>query len=172
MILGWSTFDKIFISLRKKFISSKKAYKSNLKHTKDEYVIIRNNNSLLKSPNTFNNNNFENSLAVKNNNIIINNIIQNSTSMPVSGATSKSKEKKNISENELSRVKNNYFKQQQQPLYSAYIHKRDNHKNLKQKSSEVLSVNIRKKNEWLLLLLFNFFTFKNYWLHLYMNFRN
>ena len=137
----------LFRTMRKKFISSKKAYKSNLKHTKDEYVIIRNNNSLMKSPNTFNNNDFENSLAVKNNNIIINNIIQNSTSMPVSGATSKSKEKKNISENELSRVKNNYFKQQQQPLYSAYIHKRDNHKNLKQKSSEVLSVNIRKKNE-------------------------
>jgi hypothetical protein len=137
----------LFRTMRKKFISSKKAYKSNLKHTKDEYVIIRNNNSLMKSPNTFNNNDFDNSLAVKNNNIIINNIIQNSTSMPVSGATSKSKEKKNISENELSRVKNNYFKQQQQPLYSAYIHKRDNHKNLKQKSSEVLSVNIRKKNE-------------------------
>ena len=105
--------------------------------------MIRNNNSLIKSPNTFNNNDFENSVAMKNNNIIINNIIQNSSSIPVSAASSKSKEKGNIVENELNRTKinNNNFKQ----YSSAYIYKRE--KNMKQKSSGLLSVNIKKKIE-------------------------
>ena len=104
--------------------------------------MIRNNNSLMKSPNTFNNNDFENSVAMKNNNIIINNIIQNSSSLPVSAATSKSKEK-NIAENELNKVKNNNINYKQ--YSSAYIYKKE--KNLKQKSSGMLSVNIRKKIE-------------------------
>ena len=104
--------------------------------------MIRNNNSLIKSPNTFNNNDFENSLAMKNNNIIINNIIQSSSSIPVSGATSKSKEKGNISESELTRAKNNNNYKQ---YSSAYIYKRE--KNMKQKTSGLLSVNIKKKVE-------------------------
>ncbi len=133
----------LFKTTRKKFSATKKNLKTNIKHTKDEYVMIRNNNSLMKSPNTFNNNDFENSLAMKNNNIIINNIIQNSSSLPVSGATSKSKEKGNISEMELNRAKNNNINYKQ--YSSAYIYKKD--KNMKQKSSGMLSVNIRKKME-------------------------
>ena len=132
----------LFKTTRKKFGATKKNLKTNIKHTKDEYVMIRNNNSLMKSPNTFNNNDFENSLAMKNNNIIINNIIQNSSSIPVSGATSKSKEKRNISESELNKAKNNINYKQ---YSSAYIYKRD--KNMKQKSSGLLSVNIKKKME-------------------------
>ena len=132
----------LFKTTRKKFCSTKKNLKTNTKHTKDEYVLIRNNNSLMKSPNTFNNNDFENSLAMKNNNIIINNIIQNSSSIPVSGVTSKSKEKRNISENELNKAKNNINNKQ---YSSAYIYKRE--KNMKQKSSGLLSVNIKKKME-------------------------
>ena len=132
----------LFKTTRKKFGATKKNLKTNIKHTKDEYVMIRNNNSLMKSPNTFNNNDFENSLPMKNNNIIINNIIQNSSSIPVSGATSKSKEKRNISESELNKAKNNINYKQ---YSSAYIYKRD--KNMKQKSSGLLSVNIKKKME-------------------------
>ena len=132
----------LFKTTRKKFSATKKNLKTNIKHTKDEYVMIRNNNSLMKSPNTFNNNDFENSVAMKNNNIIINNIIQNSSSLPVSAATSKSKEK-NIAENELNKVKNNNINYKQ--YSSAYIYKKE--KNLKQKSSGMLSVNIRKKIE-------------------------
>ena len=132
----------LFKTTRKKFGATKKNLKTNIKHTKDEYVMIRNNNSLMKSPNTFNNNDFEKCLAMKNNNIIINNIIQNSSSIPVSGATSKSKEKRNISESELNKAKNNINYKQ---YSSAYIYKRD--KNMKQKSSGLLSVNIKKKME-------------------------
>ena len=132
----------LFKTTRKKFGVTKKNLKTNIKHTKDEYVMIRNNNSLMKSPNTFNNNDFENSLAMKNNNIIINNIIQNSSSIPVSGATSKSKEKRNISESELNKAKNNINYKQ---YSSAYVYKRE--KNMKQKSSGLLSVNIKKKME-------------------------
>ena len=132
----------LFKTTRKKFCPSKKNLKTNVKHTKDEYIMIRNNNSLIKSPNTFNNNDFENSLAMKNNNIIINNIIQSSSSIPVSGATSKSKEKGNISESELTRAKNNNNYKQ---YSSAYIYKRE--KNMKQKTSGLLSVNIKKKVE-------------------------
>ena len=139
----YSNNSFLYKTTRKKFSASKKNLKTNIKHTKDEYVMIRNNNSLIKSPNTFNNNDFENSVAMKNNNIIINNIIQNSSSIPVSAASSKSKEKGNIVENELNRTKNNNnnFKQ----YSSAYIYKRE--KNMKQKSSGLLSVNIKKKIE-------------------------
>jgi hypothetical protein len=133
----------LFKTTRKKFSATKKNLKTNIKHTKDEYVMIRNNNSLIKSPNTFNNNDFENSVAMKNNNIIINNIIQNSSSIPVSGPSSKSKEKGNIVENELNRTKSNNNNCKQ--YSSAYIYKRD--KNMKQKSSGLLSVNIKKKIE-------------------------
>ena len=133
----------LFKTTRKKFTGAKKNLKTNTKHTKDEFVIIRNNNSLIKSPNTFNNNDFENSVAaMKNNNIIINNIIQNSSSLPVSGATSKSKEKGSISEIESNRAKNNNnpnFKQ----YTSSHMYKKD--KNIKPKSSGILSVNIKKK---------------------------
>ena len=134
----------LYKTTRKNFCASKKNLKTNIKHSKDEYIMIRNNNSLIKSPNTFNNNDFENSVAaMKNNNIIINNIIQNSSSIPVSAASSKSKEKGSILENELNRTKNNNNNYKQ--YSSAYIYKRE--KNMKQKSSGLLSVNIRKKIE-------------------------
>ena len=133
----------LYKTTRKKFCASKKNLKTNIKHSKDEYIMIRNNNSLIKSPNTFNNNDFENSVAMKNNNIIINNIIQNSSSIPVSAASSKSKEKGSILENELNRTKNNNNNSKQ--YSSAYIYKRE--KNMKQKSSGLLSVNIKKKIE-------------------------
>ena len=133
----------LYKTTRKKFCASKKNLKTNIKHSKDEYIMIRNNNSLIKSPNTFNNNDFENSVAMKNNNIIINNIIQNSSSIPVSAASSKSKEKGSILENELNRTKNNNNNYKQ--YSSAYIYKRE--KNMKQKSSGLLSVNIKKKIE-------------------------
>ena len=110
---------------RKKFLGSKKNTKANLKQSKNDYVLIRNNNSLMKCPNTFNNNNFENSLAMKNSNIIINNIIQNAGSVPISGANSKSKDKSNIADNINSKQ-----------------YKKD--KNMKQKSSGFLSSNNKK----------------------------
>ena len=110
---------------RKKFLGSKKNTKANLKQSKNDYVLIRNNNSLMKCPNTFNNNNFENSLAMKNSNIIINNIIQNADSVPISGANSKSKDKSNIADNINSKQ-----------------YKKD--KNMKQKSSGFLSSNNKK----------------------------
>ena len=133
----------LFKTTRKKFSTSKKNLKTNIKHTRDEYVMIRNNNSLMKNPNTYNNNDFENSVAMKNNNIIINNIIQNSSSLPVSGATSKSREKVNISETELNKAKNNNVNYKQ---YSgSCIFKKE--KNIKQKSLGILSVNTRKKND-------------------------
>jgi len=110
---------------RKKFLGSKKSTKTNLKQSKNDYVLIRNNNSLMKCPNTFNNNNFENSLAMKNSNIIINNIIQNAGSVPISGANSKSKDKSNIADNINSKQ-----------------YKKD--KNMKQKSSGFLSSNNKK----------------------------
>ena len=133
----------LFKTTRKKFSTSKKNLKTNIKHTRDEYIMIRNNNSLMKNPNTYNNNDFENSVAMKNNNIIINNIIQNSSSLPVSGATSKSREKVNISETELNKAKNNNVNYKQ---YSgSCIFKKE--KNIKQKSLGILSVNTRKKND-------------------------
>ena len=136
----------LFKTTRKKFSGAKKNLKTNAKHTKDEFVLIRNNNSLIKTPNTFNNNDFENSVAaMKNNNIIINNIIQNSSSLPVSGATSKSKEKGNISEIELNRAKNSNNNANYKQYSSANIYKKD--KNIKPKSSGMLSVNIKKKIE-------------------------
>ena len=110
---------------RKKFLGSKKCTKTNLKQSKNDYVLIRNNNSLMKCPNTFNNNNFENSLAMKNSNIIINNIIQNAGSVPISGPNSKSKDKSNIVDNINSKQ-----------------YKKD--KNMKQKSSGFLSSNNKK----------------------------
>ena len=110
---------------RKKFLGSKKNTKANLKQSKNDYVLIRNNNSLMKCPNTFNNNNFENSLAMKNSNIIINNIIQNAGSVPISGPNSKSKDKSNIVDNINSKQ-----------------YKKD--KNMKQKSSGLLSSNNKK----------------------------
>ena len=79
----------------------------------------------MKCPNTFNNNNFENSLAMKNSNIIINNIIQNAGSVPISGPNSKSKDKSNIVDNINSKQ-----------------YKKD--KNMKQKSSGFLSSNNKK----------------------------
>ena len=124
---------------RKKFGVSKKNSKTNIKHQKEDYLLIRNNNSLIKSPTTFNND-IENCVGM-NNNIIINNIIQNSSSVPISAATSKSKEKINISENEQNQGNKNNFNNKYSYLYG----KKD--KNLKNKSSGFLSVNIKKKNE-------------------------
>ena len=109
------------------------------KNTKEDYLLIRNNHSLIKSPTTFNNNDFDNNVGMKNN-IIINNIIQNSTSVPISAATSKSKEKVDVYENELSQnikndINNNKFS-------NIYIKKEKNNKN---KLSGQAS-NIKKKN--------------------------
>ena len=111
-----------------------------MKKQKEEYLLIRNNNSLMKSPNTFNNPDFENNVGMKNN-IIINNIIQNSTSVPISAATSKSKEKINCYENEL--YQNNKNDIINSKYLKMYIRK---DKNIKTKSSGHLSVNIKKKN--------------------------
>jgi hypothetical protein len=88
-----------FKTSRKKFGISKKNSKTNIKMQKDN-LLIRNNHSLIKSPATFNNNDFENNTGMKNN-IIINNIIQNSSSVPISAATSKSKEKSKVYENDI-----------------------------------------------------------------------
>ena len=130
-----------FKTSRKKFGITKKNSKTNIKHPKEDCLLIRNNHSLIKSPTTFNNNDIENSVGM-NNNIIINNIIQNSTSVPISAATSKSKEKINVSENEQNQnVKNNYNTNK----YTHFYTKKD--KNLKNKSSGFLSINIKKKNE-------------------------
>ena len=126
-----------FKTSRKKFGFAKKNSKTNIKHQKDDYLLIRNNNSLIKSPTTFNND-IENCVGM-NNNIIINNIIQNSSSMPISAATSKSKEKINISENE--QMQNNKNNNKYTYLYGK------KEKNIKNKSSGFLSVNIKKKND-------------------------
>ena len=129
-----------FKTTRKKFGISKKNSKTNIKHQKEDYLLIRNNNSLMKSPTTFNND-IDNCVGM-NNNIIINNIIQNSASMPISEVTNKSKEKINISENEQNQSNKNNFSASK---YSyLYAHKE---KNLKNKTSGFLSVNVRKKNE-------------------------
>ena len=129
-----------FKTTRKKFGISKKSSKKNVKKPKEEYLLIRNNNSLMKSPNTFNNPDFENNVGMKNN-IIINNIIQNSTSVPISAATSKSKEKINCYENELNQNNKNDINNSK--YLKMYIRK---DKNIKTKSSGHLSVNIKKKN--------------------------
>ena len=129
-----------FKTTRKKFGISKKSSKKNVKKPKEEYLLIRNNNSLMKSPNTFNNHDFENNVGMKNN-IIINNIIQNSTSVPISAATSKSKEKINCYENELNQNNKNDINNSK---YLKMYMKKD--KNIKTKSSGHLSVNIKKKN--------------------------
>jgi hypothetical protein len=126
-----------FKTTRKKFGISKKNSKTNVKHQKEDYLLIRNNNSLIKSPTTFNND-IDNCVGV-NNNIIINNIIQNSTSMPISEVTNKSKEKINISENEHNKSNFNGNK------YSYLYVKKE--KNLKNKTTGFLSVNVKKKNE-------------------------
>ena len=123
---------------RKKFGIFKKTTKiCNIKNPKEDYILIRNNNSLIKSPMTFNNINIDSKPAMKNN-IIINNIIQNSNSVPISAASSKSKEKINIHENEISqRIKNDKINK-----YINIFGKKDKNNN---KSSGHLSVNIRKK---------------------------
>ena len=126
-----------FKTSRKKFGISKKNSKKSLK---PDYLLIRNNNSLIKSPTTFNNNDFDNNVGMKNN-IIINNIIQNSSSVPISAATSKSKEKINVYENELNQ--NNKNDMINSKYSNLYIKKDKNNKN---KSSGHLSVNIKKKN--------------------------
>jgi hypothetical protein len=126
-----------FKTTRKKFGISKKNSKTNVKHQKEDYLLIRNNNSLIKSPTTFNND-IDNCVGV-NNNIIINNIIQNSASMPISEVTNKSKEKINISENEQNKSNFNGNK------YSYLYVKKE--KNLKNKTTGFLSVNVKKKNE-------------------------
>ena len=128
-----------FKTTRKKFGISKKNIKKMFKNTKEDYLLIRNNHSLIKSPTTFNNNDFDNNVGMKNN-IIINNIIQNSTSVPISAVTSKSKEKVDVYENELSQnikndINNNKFS-------NIYIKKEKNNKN---KLSGQAS-NIKKKN--------------------------
>jgi hypothetical protein len=66
--------------------------KTNLKHNKKEYILERNNYSLLKTPSAFNSNDIQNTTGLKNC-IIINSIIQSSTGVPVS-ATSREKNKK------------------------------------------------------------------------------
>ena len=129
-----------FKTSRKKFGISKKNSKKCLKKSKEDYLLIRNNNSLIKSPTTFNNNDFENNVGMKNN-IIINNIIQNSNSVPISAATSKSKEKVNAYENELNQNNKNDMINSK---YSNMYIKKD--KNNKTKSSGHLLVNIKKKN--------------------------
>ena len=130
-----------FKTTRKKFGLSQKSLKKNLKKPKEEYLLIRNNNSLTKTPNTFNNNDFENNVGMKNN-IIINNIIQNATSVPISAATSKSKEKINVYENDLNQ---NIKNENNNSKYSKMYNKKD--KNIKTKSSGHLSVYIKKKNK-------------------------
>ena len=129
-----------FKTSRKKFGITKKNSKKSLKKPKEDYLLIRNNNSLIKSPTTFNNNEFDNNVGMKNN-IIINNIIQNSTSVPISAATSKSKEKINVYDNESNQNnKNDMINSKYSNMYT----KKD--KNNKTKSSGHLSVNIKKKN--------------------------
>ena len=89
------TSDKKFYLINKK---NNKA-KTKLKQHNDKFILERNNYSLLKNPNTFNTNDFDNSIRMKNN-IIINNIIQNSPDVPstISGSREKniSKDKINI----------------------------------------------------------------------------
>ena len=126
-----------FKTSRKKFGITKKSLKANIKHQKEEFLLVRNNHSLKKSPNTFNSHEIDNSLGIKSN-IIINNIIQNSASIPISEATSRSKGKKIIVENEhIQNIKNN-----SNHKYSNIYMKKD-----KSKSLGHFSINIRKKNE-------------------------
>lgn len=126
-----------FKTSRKKFGITKKSLKANIKHQKEDYLLIRNNHSLKKSPTTFNSNDIDNSLGMKSN-IIINNIIQNSASIPIFEATSRSKGKKIIVENEqIQNIKNN-----SNHKYSNIYVKKD-----KSKSLGHFSINIKKKNE-------------------------
>ena len=124
----------LFKTSRKTFGVIKKSSKTNVKHSKEDYLLIRNNNSLIKSPTTFNSNDIENSLGMKNN-IIINNIIQNSTSLPISGTTSRSKEKKSPENDQIPNIKNNNYS-------SIYVSKKE-----KGKSLNHLSVNVKRKKQ-------------------------
>ena len=129
-----------FKTSRKRFgIYKKNTKMNNIKNSKEDYLLIRNNNSLIKSPMTFNNIDIDSKPGLKNN-IIINNIIQNPTSVPVSAASSKSKEKINIYENEINqRIKNDKINNK----YNIFAKKEKSNN----KSSGHFSVNIRKKNE-------------------------
>ena len=112
----------------KKFAIPKQNSKTNIKKQNDNYLLIRNNNSLIKSPTTFNHHNpLDNNIGMKNN-IIINNIIQNTSSIPISSGTNKSKEKKNVYDNEL----NKYFKNDSNDnKYSSIFSKKDKDKKYK-----------------------------------------
>ena len=112
----------------KKFAIPKQNSKTNIKKQNDNYLLIRNNNSLIKSPTTFNHYNpLDNNIGMKNN-IIINNIIQNTSSIPISSGTNKSKEKKNVYDNEL----NKYFKNDSNDnKYSSIFSKKDKDKKYK-----------------------------------------
>ena len=112
----------------KKFAIPKQNSKTNIKKQNDNYLLIRNNNSLIKSPTTFNHHNpLDNNIGMKNN-IIINNIIQNTSSIPISSGTNKSKEKKNVYDNEL----NKYFKNDSNDnKYSSIFTKKDKDKKYK-----------------------------------------
>ena len=91
----------------KKFGIPKQNTKTNIKKQNDKYMLIRNNNSLIKSPTTFNNIVKDKNIRMKNN-IIINNIIQN-TNIPISSVTNKSKDKLNIYEFEFNKNFKNDF---------------------------------------------------------------
>ena len=112
----------------KKFAIPKQNSKTNIKKQNDNYLLIRNNNSLIKSPTTFNHHNpMDINIGMKNN-IIINNIIQNTSSIPISSGTNKSKEKKNVYDNEL----NKYFKNDSNDnKYSSIFSKKDKDKKYK-----------------------------------------
>ena len=95
------TSDRKFYAPKK----SKNKMKANLSNKKGEFILERNNYSLLKSPVTFNNSNLEKNKGAKKN-IIINNFIQNASSairVPISSnlEQNKQKEKMNVSEFEL-----------------------------------------------------------------------
>ena len=84
----------------KKFymIKNNNKTKTNLKQYNDKLLFERNNYSFLKCNNTFNTNDFDNSIRMKNN-IIINNIIQNSPDIPptILGSKEKNNDKVKIS---------------------------------------------------------------------------
>ena len=99
--------------------------KTNLKNNRKDFLLERNNYSLLKTPSCFNSNDIENNSGIKNG-IIINNIFQNSTGVPIPG-TSREKNKKENS---------NILECEQN------LNKKKMNNN---KSSKFLSVNIKNK---------------------------
>ena len=130
----------MFNTTRKNFPISKKSSKTNIKNITEDYIGLRNNRLLIKTPTTFINHNIDNNVKLKNN-IIINNIIQNGNSIPIAAVTSRPTER-NGGENEQYYVlKKNSNKNKMIKIYNP------KEKNYKKISTGIIFSNSKKKSK-------------------------